>query len=123
MVHVARGSAEIQGETYGADGRRVSGDLGQMPAQLGQISLTELELIVFHERATLSGEDTTSAEYQEWMEHMRHAYEAGENPEIDLDLLLACADPAITPGAGGDAGDQPCPGPHAAGEEEAALGG
>lgn len=128
MVHVARGSAAILDESYGgerADGRRVSGALGQMPAQAGQISLVELELIVFHERATLSGEDTSTPGYGEWMDHMREAFEAGDEEPINLDLLLACADPAITPGATGVGSgdeDQPCPGPAGfADDEEAAL--
>lgn len=130
MVHVARGSAAIQGEQYGAeraDGFRISGSRGQMPAQDGIINQNELELIVFHERATLSGEDTTTPGYDEWMEHMREAFEGGDETPIDLELLLACADPAITPGASGvgsDDEDKPCPGPHAEEEgEEAALGG
>jgi hypothetical protein len=125
MVHVARGSAAIQGETYGADGRRVAGQLGEMPAQAGQLSQVELELVVFHERATLSGEDTSGAGYQEWIEHMREAAESGDATEINLELLLACADPAVTPGAtGAGAPDgEECPGPPAEGGEEAALGG
>ena len=131
MVHVARGSAAIAGEGYGAereDGRRVAGDRGQMPAQDGQIPLVELEIIVFHERAVLSEEDTSQEGYEEWMDHMREEFEAGNTDPIDLDLLLACADPAITPGAGPppppDAdGSSPCPGPQPeAGAEEAAAG-
>ena len=128
MVHVARGSAEIQGEGYGAeraDGRRVAGALSEMPAQLDTLTLVELEMVVFHERAVLSGEDTSAAAYQEWMEHMRETFEAGTEEEIDLELLLACANPEITPGATGEGSTDeahPCPGPHAEGEE-AALGG
>jgi len=123
MVHVARGSAEIGGEAYGAeraDGRRVSGDLRVMPPQLTQLSQVELELVVFHERATLSGEDTSDPGYQEWMEHMREAFESGDEEPIDLDLLLACANPDYTPGATGE-GSEDCPGPVVEGEE-AALG-
>jgi hypothetical protein len=134
LAHVARGSAAIAGEAYGAeraDGVRVSGSRGQMPAQLGQVPLVELEMIVFHERAILSGEDTSQPGYEEWMEHMREAYESGDESEIDLELLLQCADPAITPGAGppppaGDDGSSPCPGPGGfaagEGESEAAAG-
>ena len=135
MAHVARGSAAIAGQPYGAersDGVRISGERGQMPAQDGQISLVELEMIIFHERAILSGEDTSQPGYEEWMEHMREAYEAGDETEIDLELLLACSDPAITPGAGpppplDEDGKSPCPGPagfaEAEGEGEAAAGG
>ncbi len=130
MVHVARGSAPIADEAYGAeraDGRRVSGARGQglMPAQVGQLTQVELEMVVFHERAILSGEDTSSPAYQEWMERMRHAFEEGEADEIDLDFLLACANPDITPGATGVGSadeDTPCPGPPIEGAE-AALGG
>ena len=129
IAHVARGSAAISGEAYGAerdDGQRVAGDLGQMPAQVGQIPLVELEMIVFHERAVLSGEDTSTPGYEEWMEHMRETYESGDFKEIDLELILACANPEYTPGAQGiipetPDGSNPCPGPHAEGEEEAAL--
>lgn len=91
----------------------------------------ELEMVVFHERATLSEEDTaTIPGYEEWMDHMREAYEAGDTTPIDLDFLLACANPEITPeatGAGSDDEDQPCPGPQPEEEgegdpAEAALG-
>ncbi|MEL7158997.1 MAG: hypothetical protein AAFN30_20720 [Actinomycetota bacterium] len=129
MVHVARGSAAIIGEEYGgerSDGRRVAGSLGQMPAQEEALDLTKLEIVVWHERAVLSGEDTGTPGYEEWMDHMREAYESGDETPIDLELLLACADPAITPGATGPAAfiDEatPCPGPAGfAAEEEAAL--
>jgi len=135
IAHVARGSGPITGEQYGAernDGVRVAGERGNMPAQDGQIPLVELEMIVFHERAILSGEDTETPGYEAWMEHMREAYEAGDETEIDLELLLQCADPAITPGAGpppppDSDGESPCPGPAAfaaaEGEGEAAAGG
>lgn len=135
IVHVARGSAAIAGEAYGDPerdgGGRVSGELGQMPAQEGQIPLVELEMIVWHERAVLSGEDTTTPGYEEWMEHMREAYESGDESEIDLEFLLTCANPEYTPGADPEAleleadGSNPCPGPIAEegeeGGEEAAL--
>lgn len=134
MAHVARGSAAIAGQEYGAvreDGaRRVSGSLGQMPAQLGQISTVELEMIVFHERAILSGEDTSQPGYEEWMDHMREAFESGDETAIDLELLLACSDPEITPGAGPPPepdpdGNSPCLGPaaFAEGEGEGGEGG
>lgn len=134
MVHVARGSSAIAEQEYGAersDGRRVSEarGRGQMPAQETQISQVELELITFHERATLSGEDTSTPGYEEWMEHMREAFESGDDDAIDLDFLLDCADPAITPGAtgvGSDDENRPCPGPNTEAEEgdntESALG-
>ena len=68
---------------------------------------------------------------------VRYRLESGEEiplPEttpdeepIDLDLLLACSDPALTPGATGAGApddETPCPGPGGfAAEEEAALGG
>ncbi len=127
MVHVARGSAAIAGQTYGADGRRVAGDLGVMPAQ-SSLSMLELQLVIYHERAVLSAEEEelegdAAAAYAEWAEELRHAAEVGEDGgPIDLDLLLACADPSVTPGATGtgspDPEAKPCPGPHAGGGEE-----
>ncbi len=97
LVHVARGSAAIAGETYGADGRRVAGELGTMPAQQGAMTQTELELVVFHERVVLGGEDPLSPEIAHWEEELRHRLENSD--PINLDMLLACADPAVTPGA------------------------
>ncbi len=130
MVHVARGSAEISGQEYGAereDGVRVSGGRGRgaMPGQLASLNMLELEMVTFHERAILSGEDTSSPAYQEWIEHMREGIESGADEPIDLDLLLKCANPEYTPGAtgeGSDDPDHPCPGPHHAeeGSEQAA---
>jgi mono/diheme cytochrome c family protein len=124
MVHVARGSAEIGGEAYGADGRRVAGDSGsQMPAQVGTLTRHELELVVFHERAVLSGEDVDQPGYQEWMEHMReHTAESDAIVDAEyIDFMLACATPGVTPGATGEGSPdpeaEPCPGPHAEGEE------
>jgi len=137
MVHVARGSAAIIDQPYGnpdrAGGVRVSGARGTaMPGQLGTLTLTELELVVFHERAVLSGEATTSEAYQEWMESMREAVESGEGEvlteELLNDLLLACANPEFTPGATGAGsvdgnGDNNCPGPHGPiSEEDVASG-
>lgn len=113
MVHVARGSSAIGGEAYGAtraDGQRVAGELGVMPAHVGTYSLLELELVVFHERAILSDEDTTSDAYLEWMDDMRERIESGEEAHIEVDDLLACADPAVTPGGGGQSGED-CAGP------------
>jgi mono/diheme cytochrome c family protein len=132
LAHVARGSDAILGEQYGDPNRdggaHVSGARGQgpMPAQTASLNLVELEIVVFHERAILSGEDTSSEAYQEWMESMRERWEGGEDEPIDLDLLLACANPEYTPGATGtgspDPENHPCPGPHGGDEvmEEAA---
>jgi len=121
MVHVARGSAAITGQEYGApraDGtRRVAGAKGNMPAQENAMSLEHLEMVIYHERAILSDEDETLPGYEEWVEHMHEAAEAGTETEIDLEFLLSCANPEITPGATGegspDPENQPCPGPHA----------
>lgn len=128
MVHVARGSDAILDEPYGArpDDPRVAGARGRgaMPAQLNTLNQIELELVVFHERAILSEEDTSSAEYQEWIEHMREGIEAGDSEAIDLEFLLACANPEWTPGATGTGSpnpeDEPCPGPSEEPAEEAA---
>ena len=131
MVHVARGSGDITGQEYGAvreDGVRVSGARGRgnMPAQLSSLSQLELELVTFHERAILSGEDISSEGYQEWIEHMREGIEAGDDERIDLEFLLQCANPDYTPGATGEGSDdeaRPCPGPHEKEEgDEAAAG-
>lgn len=126
MVHVARGSAAIQGQEYGAvrkDGtRRVSGAKGSgaMPAQESQLTQIKLEMVVFHERE-LAGEEQTSPEYIEWMNSMRERFEAGDAEPIDLEFLLACADPEITPEATGegspDPETEPCPGPPPAEED------
>ena len=61
------------------------------------------------------------------MDHMREGFESGDEEPIDLEFLLKCADPAITPratGEGSDDEDHPCPGPRAVAEEgeEAAAG-
>jgi hypothetical protein len=123
MVHVNRGSAAITGQAYGAvraDGQRVAGTRGAMPAAT-TLTEIELELVVFHERVVLAGEDTSSDEWIEYIEELRHKVEAGEGEEVVgeeyFELLLACSDPAITPGAiGGGAvnadGENVCPGPH-----------
>ncbi len=126
MVHIARGSAAIADQGYGAErpgGIRIAGASGNNMPAFPDLTLLELELVVFHERAVLSGEDTSSEAYQEWMEHLREREEEGEEIEIDLELLLDCAHPDITPGATGVGSpdeDHPCPGPHAEGEEVAA---
>ena len=138
MAHVARGSSAITNDQYGNPNRdggaRIAGASGgAMPAQLAVLSMAELELVVFHERAILSGEDTSSEVYQEWMEHLREAAEGGEGGplgEEGLELILMCADPAYTPGASGpgpvlgdDGETNICPGPHGSvveGEEVAA---
>ena len=136
MVHVARGSSAILDQQYGdpdrAGGARISGGRGSgaMPGQIGVLTLAELELVIFHERAVLGGEDTSSPAYAEWIEHLRHeAEEGGGEPlsESDLEMLLMCADPAQTPGATGvgvlnDEGENGCPGPHGAAGEEVAAG-
>jgi hypothetical protein len=120
MVHVARGSAPILGEPYGdparPGGQRVAGARGSgaMPAQLGALNQVELELVIFHERAILAGEDTSSAGYQEWISSMRERVEAGNEDPIDLDFLLSCASPEQTPGATGGGID--CPLSEAGGE-------
>jgi hypothetical protein len=133
MVHVARGSAAIQGQQYGAPrddigGRRVAGakNSGAMPPQEKQLTQVQLEMAIFHERAVLAGEKTDAKPYQAWMNSMRERFEGGDAKPISLELLLACAHPDITPGATGtgspDPKKNPCPGPAAAGTEEAAAG-
>ena len=139
MAHIARGSGAINGQQYGdpnrEGGAHVAGDTGnQMPAMVGVLSMAELELVVFHERAILGGEDTESEVYQEWIEHLREVAEEGGGDAItpaDVELILSCADPLYTPGASGpvvyDGESEPaidCPGPQGSvlgeGEEVAA---
>lgn len=134
IVHVARGSAAIAGQDYGAersDGeRRLAGSRGVMPAQAESSNLLQIQLAVFHERVVLSGEETDTPEYEEWMEHLREEIEAGgleDGDPIDLDFLLLCANEEYTPGATGagspDPEAQPCPGPgHGEEEDDAAEG-
>lgn len=119
MVHVARGSDAIRGTVYGdpnrEGGARVAGDLGQMPSQADAgLTQLELELVVFHERTVLSGEDTSSEEYSLYIETLRERIEAGDEHEIDLEALLACANPDFTDGATGSADPEDCTGPGAA---------
>lgn len=141
MAHIVRGSAAIAGEQYGDPerdgGARIAGATGgAMPAMVGVLTMAELELVVFHERAILGGEDTNSEVYQEWIEHLRHEAEEGGGDPLtpgDVELILECANPLFTPGASGpqvfseddDEDAEPkCPGPHgpvlAEGEEVAA---
>ncbi len=127
MVHVSRGSDAIKGQAYGAlwgDARRVAGTRGQMPAA-STLTQIELELVVFHERVVLSGEDVSSDEWSEYIADLRARVEAGEGQspisEEFVELLLACADPEITPEATGEGvinseGESLCPGPHLAEE-------
>lgn len=133
MAHIARGSTAINGEQYGdpnrEGGAHVAGarNQGAMPAMVGVLTMAELELVVFHERAILGGEDTESEVYQEWIEHLREAAEAGEGDPLtneELDLILACSDPLYTPGGGGGMFGENCPGPTGpvAAEEEVAAG-
>ncbi|MGH1502553.1 MAG: hypothetical protein ACRBI6_03300 [Acidimicrobiales bacterium] len=124
MVHIARGSGAIAGEEYGGErsgGVRVAGASGgQMPGFEETLSLHELEVVVFHERAILSGEDTSSPEYQEWIEHLSHT---DDGTPIDLEFLLACANPEYTPGAPGGEKPEGCPGLHHSEEgDEVAAG-
>ncbi len=120
LVHVARGSQSISGEAYGdparPGGARISGALGAMPAQIDAgLTMLELELVVFHERATLAGEDITGETYQLYVEELRHEAETGgDDVPIDLERLLGCANPAYTPGATGDRPIEECFGPEAA---------
>jgi len=119
MLHVNRGSSAITGEPYGAvraDGQRISGSRGVMPAA-STLTQLELELVIFHERVVLSGEEVDD----EYIEELRHKVEAGEGGalvgEEYFDILLRCSDPAISPGAIGggavdDDGANICPGPH-----------
>lgn len=125
MVHVVRGSVAIAGQEYGAvrsnGSRRVSGSRANMPAQ-EKLTLEQIEMVVFHERAILSDEDQTKPGYEEWVEHMHENAESGKETPIDLEFLLACANPEVTPGATGLGSDdpegKPCPGPHSEEEKE-----
>jgi hypothetical protein len=131
MVHVARGSAAIAGQQYGdparEGGAHVAGQLGVMPSLQNGLSLEHLELVIFHERVVLSGEDATSEAYVLWEEELRQKIESGASTQITdevLTMLLSCANPEYTPGATGDAANpEECPGPKASADGEAAMGG
>lgn len=133
MVHIARGSAVISGEQYGdpnrEGGAHVAGQRGVMPAYNGPngLSMEHLELVVYHERHILGGEELTSEAYIAWEEELREKIESGESHVIDeeaLNLLLSCANPEFTPGATGTPEDpEECPGPKGGTEAEAAMGG
>ncbi len=125
IVHVARGSSAINGEVYGAEradgNQRISGQRGNMPAQLDALSLEELELVIYHERVNLGGEDVSDERGEEWAEHVREGIESGAETEIDLEFLLACANPDQTPGATGElqgSEETRCPGPLPVAEAE-----
>lgn len=133
MVHIARGSAAISGEQYGdpdrEGGAHVAGQRGVMPAFDGPsgLSLERLELVVYHERHILGGEELISESFIAWEEELRETVEAGDSTVIDedvLNLLLSCANPEYTPGATGTPEDpEECPGPKGDAEAEAAMGG
>jgi hypothetical protein len=115
MVHIARGSAPIVGQAYGdpdrPGGAHVAGDLGVMPA-FPNITLLELEMVTYHERAVLSTEVDPGPEFEAWVERMRADLAAHVEQPIDLEFLLSCANPEYTPGATGEnRGDEACPGP------------
>jgi mono/diheme cytochrome c family protein len=123
IVFIARGTQGTgTGTPYGdpdrPGGPHVAGALGLMPAFAGTWSLQEIEMVTFHERAILSGEDMTDAGYQAWMEDMRHDIDAGTETAVTdevLEMLLRCANAEYTPGATGEpAADDMCPGPAAA---------
>ncbi len=129
MVHVARGSAAINGEPYGdperPGGQRVSGAKGSgaMPAQKDALTQVQLELAILHERIVLGGDDPTTPANVSWIESVRTKLEGGDTSPVDLDLLLSCADPTMTPGATSDNPDRTdCPGGEAGGGEQAAGG-
>lgn len=115
MVHVARGSEPINGEAYGnpdrPGGQRIAGERGQgsMPAQEGTLTQLELELVIFHERIVLGGDDPTTPENSAWIENLHERIAAGDEEPIDLETLLRCANPDMTPGATGEGGPD-CPG-------------
>lgn len=115
MVFIARGTQGTgAGNPYGAPdrpgGQRIAGGQGIMPAHDTTLSLEELQLITLHERVTLSGEDPTDPAFVEWEDSLREAIASGASNPIDVDALLACADPEASPGATGEGGEE-CPGP------------
>lgn len=121
MVHIYRGSDAIKGQSYGAeraDGRRVAGTRGKMPAS-STLTEIQLELVVFHERVELAGEDVTSSAWIEYIEDLRNRLETGEGAAVVgeefFTFLLACSDPEITPDATGEGSEgddtKVCPGP------------
>ncbi len=119
MVHIARGSAAINGQQYGdparEGGARIAGQRNVMPAFQDSLSLEHLELVVFHERHILGGEELDSEEYIAWEQALRAKIEAGDSTPITdeiFQMLLSCANPEFTPGATGTPSDPAaCPGP------------
>lgn len=94
MLHIARGS--VEGAAYGnpdrSGGQRVGGTQGQMPAFADDLSLLELELIVFHERSAYGEEEYGDPEEglanEEYLTQLEERYEAGEEEEIVVDELI-----------------------------------
>lgn len=119
MVHVARGSSAISGQQYGdparEGGARIAGQRNVMPAFQDSLSLEHLELVVFHERHILGGEELDSEEYIAWEQALRAKIESGDSTPITdeiFQMLLSCANPEFTPGATGTPSDPAaCPGP------------
>ncbi len=89
-LHVARGSAPIAGEAYGdpdrPGGQRIAGERGTMPQFVSALTDIEIELIVWHERITLAGEELEPAELATLLEDLEHRMEAG-GVELDVEAL------------------------------------
>lgn len=120
MIHIARGSGAINGEQYGdpdrPGGARIAGarGAGVMPAFGTSLSVEELEAVTLHIRVVIGGEAVDTPEMMEWESGLRERLQAGSTP-VDLDALLACGTPEVSPGATGDADPAACPGPPSSG--------
>ncbi|MCP5026857.1 MAG: cytochrome c [Actinomycetia bacterium] len=91
-LHVARGSAAIAGEAYGSPdrpgGQRIAGERGTMPGLGSSLTDIEIELVVWHERITLAGEELGAGQLATLLEDLQHRMEEGGH-ELDIEDLAA----------------------------------
>lgn len=108
VLHVARGSAAIAGEAYGdpdrPGGQRIAGERGAMPEFASSLTDVEIELIVWHERITLAGEEIEGAELALLLEDLEHRMEEGGH-ELDIADLAAKVAAGEDPIRDGHAGE------------------
>ena len=91
-----------------------------MPSQAA-LPLLTLELAIYHERVVLGGDDAESEANLAWAEDLRARIEADDEPLVNVEELLGCADPLYTPDATPENRPEVCPGGAVEGEEAAAA--